>query len=83
VRTWLKRQSPSDQGSLGKDNRTDNDGKYYEMSAAVTGSGGGGGINTAPVVSVGGDQSITLPATANLDDTVIDDGRPNATPTTA
>ena len=53
------------------------------MSAAVTGSGGGGGTNTAPVVSVGGDQSITLPATANLDGTVIDDGRPNATPKTA
>jgi hypothetical protein len=39
------------------------------------GSGGGGG-NQAPSVSAGGDQTITLPASANLDGTVTDDGLP-------
>jgi alpha-tubulin suppressor-like RCC1 family protein len=33
--------------------------------------------NTAPVVNAGADQTITLPATANLDGTVSDDGLPN------
>ena len=33
--------------------------------------------NTAPVVEAGTDQAITLPASANLDGTVSDDGLPN------
>lgn len=41
------------------------------------GGDGGGTQNTAPIVSAGEDQTITLPATANLDGTVTDDGQPN------
>ena len=33
--------------------------------------------NIPPVTSVGSDQEITLPASANLDGTVTDDGLPN------
>ena len=40
-----------------------------------------GETNRAPVVSAGPDQSITLPASAALDGTVSDDGRPNTVPT--
>ena len=36
----------------------------------------GGSTNTAPVVSAGPDQTITLPAAANLNGTVTDDGLP-------
>jgi hypothetical protein len=39
-------------------------------------AGGGGGGNQAPSVSAGTDQTITLPAAANLDGTVTDDGQP-------
>src|SRR5918999_5821731 len=39
--------------------------------------------NRAPVVNAGPDQSITLPASAALDGTVSDDGRPDPTPTVA
>ena len=39
--------------------------------------------NTAPVVNAGPDQSITLPASASLDGTVTDDGRPNPPGTTS
>src|SRR5678815_4692735 len=35
------------------------------------------GGNTAPTVSAGPDQTITLPASASLDGTVADDGLPN------
>jgi hypothetical protein len=38
--------------------------------------------NQPPSVNAGPDQTITLPASAALDGTVSDDGRPNATPTT-
>ncbi len=41
------------------------------------GGDGGGTQNTAPIVSAGEDQTITLPASANLDGTVTDDGQPN------
>ena len=33
--------------------------------------------NTAPMVNAGPDQTITLPNSASLDGTVIDDGRPD------
>ena len=39
-------------------------------------------VNQPPAVNAGPDQTITLPATAALDGTVSDDGRPNATPST-
>jgi hypothetical protein len=41
----------------------------------TTGSGGGG-MNRAPVVSAGADQSVTMPSTVILDGTVTDDGLP-------
>ena len=37
----------------------------------------GGGSNQPPVVSAGADQTITLPASANLSGTATDDGLPN------
>jgi hypothetical protein len=40
-----------------------------------------GGTNTAPVVSAGADQTITLSGAAHLAGTVTDDGKPNATTT--
>jgi hypothetical protein len=48
------------------------DGKMYEMTAPSSGSS-----NTAPVVSAGSDQTITLPGNASLNGTVSDDGLPN------
>jgi len=39
-------------------------------------------VNQPPIVSVGANQTITLPATANLNGTVIDDGLPIGTVTT-
>jgi len=64
----------------GVDNNTDpneNDGKMYEMTLFV-----GPPINTAPVVSAGPNQTITLPSSVTLDGTVSDDGLPNPTLTT-
>jgi uncharacterized protein YjiK len=49
------------------------DGKLYEMTAPAPGAP----ANTPPVVSAGPDQNATLPASANLDGTVSDDGNPN------
>ena len=40
---------------------------------------GGGPVNTAPVVSAGADQSITLPASASLAGSASDDGLPSNT----
>ncbi len=48
------------------------DGKLYEMTAPAPGAP----ANTPPVVSAGPDQSAALPASANLDGTVTDDGNP-------
>jgi hypothetical protein len=39
-------------------------------------------VNAAPTVSAGSDQTITLPASASLDGTVSDDGRPGPLTTT-
>jgi hypothetical protein len=55
---------------------TENDGAMYELSAPDLGPVGQP-TNTAPVVSAGADQTVTLPASASLDGTVTDDGRPN------
>jgi len=44
--------------------------------------GGGGPVNTPPTVNAGGDQIITLPASASLDGTVSDDGLLLPAPTT-
>lgn len=41
-----------------------------------------GDPNVAPTVNAGADQSVTLPANANLDGTVTDDGQVNPTPST-
>jgi hypothetical protein len=43
---------------------------------------GGGGTNTPPSVSAGPNQTIALPASANLDGTVSDDGQPGPLTTT-
>ena len=48
------------------------DGKMYEMTTPASGTS-----NTAPVVSAGPDQTITLPGNASLNGTVSDDGLPN------
>jgi len=58
--------------SRGVDNGSDpneNDGRIWEINIAGPG-------NTAPVVSAGLDQTITLPGSANLNGTVSDDGLP-------
>ena len=44
--------------------------------------GGGGPVNQPPSVNAGTDQTITLPAAANLDGTVTDDGLPGPFTTT-
>jgi len=59
----------------GVDNNSDpneNDGKLWEMTLP-----GGGPVNQPPIANAGPDQTITLPAPANLDGTVSDDGLPN------
>ncbi len=48
------------------------DGKLYEMSAPAAGPP----ANLPPTVNAGTDQAVTLPASANLDGTVTDDGLP-------
>jgi hypothetical protein len=53
---------------------TENDGKLYEFSATLPPVGT---TNQPPLVNAGPDQSIVLPASAALDGTVSDDGRPN------
>ncbi len=58
----------------GVDNQTDpneNDGKLYEMTLPSPPG------NSAPFVSAGPDRTITLPASAVLDGTVLDEGLPN------
>lgn len=57
---------------------TENDGAMYELSAPNLGPTGPQ-TNTAPTVSAGSDQRITLPADASLDGTVFDDGLPDGT----
>ena len=52
-------------------NRNENDGKLWELTLP-----GGGAGNLAPTVNAGIDQTIVLPALANLDGTVTDDGLP-------
>jgi hypothetical protein len=44
---------------------------------------GGPPLNQAPVVNAGPDRTVTLPAAANLNGTVTDDGLPSASVTTA
>jgi len=53
---------------------TENDGKMYEFSASLPPVGT---TNQAPLVNAGPDQTIVLPASASLDGSVTDDGRPN------
>lgn len=55
---------------------TENDGAMYELSAPNLGPTGPQ-TNTAPVVSAGSDQTITLPSSASLNGTITDDGQPN------
>ncbi len=58
----------------GVDNGTDpneNDGKLWELTLP------GAAVNLAPSVTAGIDQAIVLPAFANLDGAVTDDGLPN------
>lgn len=53
-------------------NPNENDGTMVELQISTTGPS-----NTAPTVSAGSDQAITLPASASLNGTVSDDGLPN------
>jgi hypothetical protein len=53
-------------------NRLENDGKLWEMTLP-----GSGSVNSAPLVSAGLDQTITLPAVASLNGSAGDDGLPN------
>jgi PKD repeat protein len=55
---------------------TANDGAL-SASATVTITVNAAPVNQAPVVNAGSNQTITLPATANLSGTVTDDGLPN------
>jgi hypothetical protein len=50
---------------------------FESRRLSFIGPAAGGPSNQAPVVSAGSDQTITLPASANLDGTVTDDGLPN------
>ena len=52
---------------------TENDGRMYELSASLPPVGSS---NQPPQVSAGADQSVILPASATLDGTMTDDGRP-------
>ena len=54
---------------------TENDGRLYEITASLPATGGG--VNQAPSVNAGADQTVALPSTAALDGTVDDDGLPN------
>ena len=59
----------------GVDNNSDPnavDGKLYEMTTPAPGTP----ANTPPVVNAGTDQSVVLPASANLNGTATDDGNP-------
>ena len=56
-------------------NPNENDGRLYEITASLPPIGGGPS-NQPPNVDAGADQSIVLPALANLDGTVSDDGLP-------
>ena len=47
------------------------------MATSLPGQVSRSSSNTAPAVNAGADQTITLPAAANLDGTVSDDGLPN------
>ena len=61
----------------GVDNNSDpneNDGMLYEIAATLPPIGPGG--NQPPLVDAGPDQTIILPASAQLDATVTDDGLP-------
>jgi PKD repeat protein len=66
-----------------------NVGIYMLRNGASTGKGdnftvnGSVVVNIAPIVNVGSDQTITLPANATLNATVSDDGLPNGTLTYA
>ena len=58
------------------DNPNENDGKMYEISAPDLGPTGTQ-TNSAPKVSAGVDQSVTLPSSTILKGTASDDGLPN------
>ena len=49
----------------------------FDTVMVTVNSAGGGGSNQAPQVDAGTDQTITLPADANLSGNVTDDGLPN------
>ncbi|WP_206053774.1 PKD domain-containing protein [Nocardioides iriomotensis] len=56
-------------------NPNENDGRMYEITASLPPIGGGPS-NLPPNVDAGADSSVVLPASANLDGTVSDDGLP-------
>jgi hypothetical protein len=64
-----------DRGIDNDNHPTENDGLLYELAATLPPTGSG--TNQPPVASAGPDLTVTLPASATLDGTVTDDGRPN------
>lgn len=66
----LKNVYITDRGVDNNNDPNENDGEVWELNISDPG-------NTAPVVSAGLDQTITLPSNASLNGTVSDDGLPN------
>jgi K319L-like, PKD domain/SdiA-regulated len=52
-----------------------------DVTVTVNPASGGGGTNSAPTVTASADQTITLPSTASLSASVVDDGLPNGSTT--
>jgi hypothetical protein len=69
-----------DRGIDNNDDRTENDGRFYEMAVTLPPvSGGETPTNTAPVVNAGPDLAVTMPNAATLQGSVTDDGLPSNT----
>ena len=76
--TGLKRFYFADRGIDNNNDPRIIDGKIFEFTAPATGPP----VNAPPVVDAGPNQTIALPASANLDGTVSDDGLPGPVTTT-
>jgi hypothetical protein len=69
-----KGSAPIDANIVGVFYQSDSSNLYFRIDADVRADAAG---NQPPVVSAGADQTITLPAVANLSGTASDDGLPN------
>src|SRR5690606_23827478 len=65
-----------DRGVDNDSNPSENDGRLYELAVDLPPTGGGGGVNQAPLVEAGADQTVVLPGSAALAGVVSDDGLP-------